>query len=1359
MRKQLRYALIGSIGLASIIGIFSLKNDKANTPGNAVTLNVHINQEKSTIKKPGKNKKHIIKGHADMFAQMHREIRTRANESAPSYPINYRFIESQKAITQLANYRTSKSSLIKTMEVNERGPANVGGRTRAIAVDPTDPNRDTWFAGAVGGGIWKTTDAGKNWVNKTAHIPNLAISSLVQAPSNPDYLWAGTGEGFYNTDAIRGDGLIASFDHGETWKQVTGTTDFGCVNRVIVDPENENIVFAAVSANFYETYSNSTNGESFGRIYKTTDGGNTWQLVYDEPWGNRIQQIINQPNNFDVQYAMINEVGVIKTVDAGENWTKVLGLSIGRRYELAIAPSNTNIVYAAIEARSENGSNLSLLYKSIDSGETWFDLSDGNEFPNWLGAQGWYDNTIAVNPYNPNDVIVGGIHLWRLTVAYGGISSIDGVNTDSFLDFLPWGGYNNSGIGTGGDFATLNGLPSPMSLTDDDYTSIELRFGSGINQKAHRFTFDGSNLQYQDYIEVPFEVWDTDNNTQLMVSFLDPNLNGAFELYEMNNEMCEFIFTHAIPYSETANGTIPDISNGMGFLYKNTFTIGPVLADGASWTPDALPESALAITYTSGGEAIPTLEQISSGYNPDSQSGTHADHHILTLVKMNETDSTFRIINGNDGGVFYSDNNATSWKNGLNGYNTSQFYGIDKKHGSDEYFGGMQDNGTWQSPGNIAAEASTDWFYKIGGDGYETSWHYTDPNLMIGGYQYNGLMRSTDGGSNWNSISGLIENGSGNAPFVTKVAKSNSDPDLIFAIGKSGIWRSDNFGENWNLIAIDEDKWGMTSLTQAEISYANPQIVWAGARMSDPSMPNASLFVSQNGGISFEPTNNYSDGTMGRVSGLATHPVDKNTAYALFSFSGAPKILRTTDLGQSWEDISGFNNLTKSSNGFPDVATYSLLVMPHNTDIIWAGTEIGLFESTNNGTTWHYAIDEFPAVSIWQMNITDDQIVMATHGRGIITVTIPELPEPPVVTLAPNMEASGFDIFNELYLIEVHLRSAYDSTYLFVNNAPYTKLAANAVAKDSIVSFSVTELTTIDLQLIAYKNGETYSSGILSETVFPLLDATTEYLNALDIDNQEFIGNGFTINSVDGFSQVALHTEHPYTDNKTLSTLLRVPIIVDDEFTTITFNEIAVIEPGEQGVNWPSSYFYDYVVVEGSKNGNQWLSIGNGYDANEYDEWLSAYNAGLSGEESMYKKRTLDLKDRFSTGDTILLRFRLYADQAINSWGWVIDSLEIQKQPIGIAEAQKGTGNLQINCYPNPGIGLTHFNYTLNQNQQVNLKVYDIRGNLVETLFSEIQNSGSHTFQWNAMHLKPGTYLYQIQAGSQHLTKKLVIIR
>lgn len=1322
------------------------------------TLNSSEFKQKYGIKKEKKNQ---VYGHPDRFFKLHQQIRTRGNEKVPSYPLNYRLTELNKARKQFHLKRVIPYAVQENLEWIERGPGNVSGRTRGIVVDPNDPNYNTWIVGSVAGGIWKTTDAGQSWTHQTPELPNLSISWIVMAPSNNDVLYAGTGEGFFNLDAVRGDGILKSIDHGDTWFQLPNTIEFASVNRLIVDPNDENVVVAVVTANFGEMGYYPFGSSAFGRIYKTINGGNKWHMVYEDASGNSIEHIVYNPDNFKTQYASINSVGVIKSTNGGESWTTILDITSlpnSGRLELAIAPSDTNVIYATLD----NYQYGAQLYQSTNSGQNWINLeAEGVNVPNWLGSQGWYDNTIAVNPYNSDEVFLGGINLWKFFLASHGIINVQLKNTDLFLTFLPWGGFNDMGIGTGTDFSSTTGLPLPFMINENDYTSVEIRFGPNCSQLAHRFSYNGYEATFLDYTAVPFEIWDITADEQLMFSYIDGNASGNFELFPINwyNPVPEIIFINSVSYnSQTPDPNIAASTDGL--FYKNIYTIWPILAPGATWNPQNLQDARVRIVYGALEEPVYSFTQLSSGYDFNTNTGVHVDHHNITIVPLDETAETFRIINGNDGGVFYSDDGGSIWENTLNGYNTTQFYGVDKRHGADEYIGGTQDNGTWQSPIGINAGADSDWLFRIGGDGYETAWHYNDPNQIIAGYQFNGLFKTTDYGENWIYIAGQIDHETDTAPFVTKVAKTNVDPDLIFAVGTSGIWRSENFGNSWSLISIPSNLWGFTDMTQIEISPTNPQIVWAGARMNDPNKPNATLHVSTNGGVSFTPTQMYAGGIMGYLTGLAVHPTDDSTAYALFSFADAPKILRTTDLGNTWEDISGFGLKTDSDNGFPDVATYCLLVMPHNPDIIWVGTEIGLFESTDNGQNWHYAANGFPAVSIWKMVITDDEVIVATHGRGIWSVTIPELPALPNVTLSPRLR--------ELYMsmdgflkINVKLPSAYDSTQVLIDDTPYLTLPMNGAPQDTTIDYAVTTMKYIDVQLIAYKNNKTYLSSRSEIMVFPLETPIAGYTNDFNTASSDFVGNGFQIITETGFSDHAIHTNHPYNDNTEISYLLKVPVIVKATNAFIQFDEIAIIEPGETGSVFGDTDFWDYVIVEGTADGINWQPLCDGYDARTDPAWLDAYNSG-SVNESLYRNRTIDMLQTFSANDTILIRFRLFADELVNGWGWAIDNLEIQQLLSGVSESERQitpkTFNLSQN-YPNPFNASTTILFSVPKKSNISLKVYDMMGREVETLFDREFSPGNYEVVWNAENLASGTYFYCLKAGHFSQNKKFILLK
>lgn len=1109
-------------------------------------------------------------GFPDEYASFLREMKIPADRSAPEYEAGYQLRELEQA-KSMAGRRVDLPWV-------SRGPGNVAGRARGILVDPDDPTGSTWFVASVGGGVWKTEDAGLSWRALTDEVPTLQVQSIAMSPANTDVIYVGTGESFFNVDTLNGNGILKSIDKGETWTLLPSTTGdprLNNVSRIVVSPNDENLVLASATVGAYKTSIETTSN-----IFRSTDGGTTWSVVHTENDANtfagpRILQLVADPTDFDVLYATVYAGGILKSTDAGLTWNYVNNgiTDFTGRFELAISPVNTNYLFASAMGTvptPTGTTSRSKLWVSLDGGANWYETFENGSEPNWLGGQGWYDNTIVCHPTDARIVYVGGLQLWQITLASIGSST------------------------------------------------------------------------------------------------------------------------------------------------RTTVPVG---------------------TYG----------------NP------HPDHHGLEIVQPQG--GNWYLVNTNDGGMARTANGVStaSLTEPDFGMVTSQYYGVDKAPGMSAYVGGMQDNGTWRSP--VDPDENSEWIAQIGGDGYETSWHFDDPLKLIGGYQYNGLTRSLDGGLSWQSArDGLDDVGSGSAPFITKVGKSIARPDQIYTVGVQGVWRSDDFGGSWTLTPIDFADWGpLSSFHNVKVSKADPDIVWAGSRMDN----DGNILVSTNSASTFQPTAQYVGATLGRISGLATHPSEPNTAYALFSFAERPKILKTTDLGATWTDLSGFGSGTVSTNGFPDVAVYDLVVFPNDHDRIWVGTEIGLVESLDGGATWALADNGLPAVGIWWLNVIEDEAVIATHGRGIWTVTDPAFEDGS--TFRPLLTSATQGPDGNLR-IEFNLRSVYDSSEVRVSGmgvvATVATFGPNQRRQEEVVSVPVVSAGTVTVQIRSSKDGTPYDSITRSVDTLLLGSPTFAYASSVD-DASELLLDGLNVTTAPGFSTPALQTPHFYANDVAATALMTVPIRVGVS-STLSFDEIALIEPGEPGTVYGDDSFWDYAVVEGTVDGTTWLPLAPGYDAREDNVWLNAYYASSSGNPSMLRNRVIDLTDTFSVGDTILIRFRFFSDGSVTGWGWLVDNIEVDP---GTPTATDLPQRLVLaQNVPNPFNPQTTIAFSLPQRGEVDLRVFDVRGRLVNTLVQEVREAGSHRVVWDGrdaagVPAASGVYLYRLVAGDQTLQQKMTLVK
>ena len=255
-----------------------------------------------------------------------------------------------------------------------------GGRTRAAAGVPSQPN--VFYVGQVNGGVWKSDDYGRTWNPIFDHEPTQSIGAIAVAPSDPNIIYVGSGEGLHRPDLSVGNGIYKSTDAGKTWTHL-GLRDGQQIPALAVDPRDPNRVFAAVLGHPY--------GPSEERgIYRSTDGGQTWQRVISKDENTGGSDVEIDPSNPDVVYASMWEVregpwednnefngtggGLFKSTDGGSTWqplTNGLPKDLSQIY-VAIAPSDPRRLYATLAAASGKLS----VYRSDDAGETWAQITD-----------------------------------------------------------------------------------------------------------------------------------------------------------------------------------------------------------------------------------------------------------------------------------------------------------------------------------------------------------------------------------------------------------------------------------------------------------------------------------------------------------------------------------------------------------------------------------------------------------------------------------------------------------------------------------------------------------------------------------------------------------------------------------------------------------------------------------------------------------------------------------------------------------------------------------------------------------------------------------------------------------------------
>jgi photosystem II stability/assembly factor-like uncharacterized protein len=389
--------------------------------------------------------------------------------------------------------------------------ATRGGRVTAYSGVRQQPH--TFYFGGVGGGVWKTDDAGISWRPVSdGQIATGSIGSIDVAPSNPNHVWVGTGSAAIRSNVIIGRGVYKSLDAGATW-QFLGLKDSGQVGGIKVHPYDPNTVWLAALGSPFGP--NDERG-----IFKTTDGGKTWKktlFVNNETGGRDIEVDYENP---DILYAAMyrgfrkgwdiisggpaTEGGIYKSSDGGETWKKItrgLPSKLIGKIDIDIARSNPKVLYAMIEAPGPEGG----LFRSDDAGESWTLVNNSQR----LRARPFYFHYAHVNPKNENEVWVNELGLHR---------SRDGGKT---FTTVPTPHGDNHGMWFNPD------NPDIILQVNDGGANVSLNAGrswsSILNQPTAEYYMVAVDEQYPYRLYMPQQ----DNSTLIIPSI--PPMSWNFE--------------------------------------------------------------------------------------------------------------------------------------------------------------------------------------------------------------------------------------------------------------------------------------------------------------------------------------------------------------------------------------------------------------------------------------------------------------------------------------------------------------------------------------------------------------------------------------------------------------------------------------------------------------------------------------------------------------------------------------------------------------------------------------------------------------------------------------------------------------
>ena len=775
----------------------------------------------------------------------------------------------------------TKSSRVKNIHFRNIGPTIMSGRVVALEVNPKDPTK--FYVAYASGGVWYTDNNGTSFRSISEDWPTQNIGEISMDWNNK-ILWVGTGENNSSRSSYSGIGILKTEPNGSNWVNV-GLTDSHHIGKILINPTNKDHVIVGVTGHLYSK--NKNRG-----VYVTKDGGSTWKKTLYIDDGTGIIDMAYTPNSFNIMYATawekdrkawnLNEGGkssaIYKSIDAGETWDNIskedsgfpVGDGVGR---IGIAVFDENIIYAVLDNQ---------FFRTINSKENDEDLSRGS-FKN-----------MSINEFN----------------------KISGKDLKSFL--------------------RSNRFPSK-------YTVEKIK--SDIDNKK----ISPSDL-YKYLVDANSDLF----NTPII---------GA-EVYRSNNGGKNWTKTH-----ETF---LDGVYNTYGYYF------GKIHVDPSN--------SDKIYTY---GVPIITSDDGGKSFYRIGKENVHADHHDLWI----NPNRPGHLINGNDGGVNITYDDGENWiKNNSTEVGQFYAINVDYDKPYNVY-GGLQDNGVWKGPHNSIENKRWNmngkypWEMIMGGDGMEVQIDNRDSNTVYTGFQFGFYYRLELDSGKRKSIKPVHELGESPYRFnwQTPILLSPHNQDIVY-FGTNHFHKSNDKGDSWELTSKDLTNGGKKgnvpygTITTIAESPLVKDLLYVG---SDDGL----IHVSKNGGETWKNISKNLPQDMW-VSKVYASSHNEKVIYA--SLNGyrwdnfSPYLYKSENYGKTW---------TSLSSNLPDSPINVVIEDNINQNILYVGNDHGVYVSLDSGTNWEPFSSGLTSAAVHDLVIQKDEnhLLVGTHGRSIYLTEIEKI--------------------------------------------------------------------------------------------------------------------------------------------------------------------------------------------------------------------------------------------------------------------------------------------------------------------------------------------------------------------------------